>query len=218
MSGTLAACSALVGCGNTDVTQSKRSPGGTLPAAAPGRLIMIIRHGEKPDKTSPLPGVGINGSPTSNKSLTAIGWSRARRLADIFDPQGGSLRPGIERPTCIYAAGANEGGSGERARETITPLAQRLGIAVDTRFGKGDEDALATKVSALPGPTLICWQHGEIPAIAQAFGSVNPPPPGTWPDDRFDEIWTLTATGHGWDFGQIPELALPGDQNQPIAD
>jgi len=179
---------------------------------------MIIRHGEKPDKSSPLPGVDINGNPAGTGSLTEIGWSRARRLVDVFDPQGRSPRPGLARPVSIYAAGANEGGSGERARETITPLAQRLRIAVDTSFGKGDEDALASKLTAQPGPTLICWQHGEIPAIVEAFGSVSPTPPATWPNDRFDEIWTLTATAHGWSFAQIPEMVLPGDQSQPISD
>ena len=89
---------------------------------------------------------------------------------------------------------------------------------MDTDFGKGDEQALADQITSQPGSTLICWQHGEIPAIAEAFGNVTPTPPSTWPDDRFDVIWTLTATGNGWTFAQVPELALPGDQSQPISD
>jgi hypothetical protein len=178
---------------------------------------MIIRHGEKPDPSSPLPGVDINGNPAGNSSLTEVGWNRARRLVDLFDPPGGKLRPGLARLKLIYAAGANEGGSGERARESITPLAGRLGLPVDTSLGKGDEQTLAAQITAQPGPTLICWQHGEIPAIAAAFGSVNPAPPTVWPNDRFDVVWTLTANGSGWDFAQIPEMVLPGDQLQIIA-
>jgi hypothetical protein len=177
---------------------------------------MIIRHGEKPGGSSPLPGVDIQGNPAGKNSLTEVGWDRARHLVDVFDPRVGSVRHGLARPKLIYAAGANEGGSGERTRETVTPLAQRLGISVNTAFGKGDEDALATEITAQPGPTLICWQHGEIPAIAQAFGSVIPNPPRTWPDDRFDVIWTLTATADAWSFAQFPEMVLAGDRAQTI--
>ena len=65
---------------------------------------------------------------------------------------------------------------------------------------------------ARSGVTLICWQHGEIPAVAEAFPAVSPPPPSTWPDDRFDVVWTLTSTDNGWQFAQLPEHALPQDQ------
>jgi hypothetical protein len=177
---------------------------------------MIIRHGEKPDKSHGIPGVDIHGNPADDSSLTQTGWDRARALADIFDPPNGQLRPGLGRPKAIYAAGANDAGEGERTRETVTPLAQRLGIPVNADFGKGDEDSMAAHITSQPGPTLICWQHGEIPAVAEAFGSLTPTPPDTWPDDRFDVIWTLTATAAGWDFAQIPEMALAGDRTQTI--
>ena len=39
---------------------------------------------------------------------------------------------------------------------------------MNTDFGKGDEEELVKHVLAQPGPTLISWQHGEIPAIADA--------------------------------------------------
>ncbi|MGI8815178.1 MAG: hypothetical protein ACR2G2_07825 [Pseudonocardia sp.] len=202
--GALAASTAVVGC------TSKH------PQAAPGTLAMIIRHGEKQDKSSPLPGIGENGNPDPN-SLTQVGYARAHNLAVLFDPTPGPLRPGLARPKVIYAASAHEGGEGARTRETVAPLAQRLGIAVNTSFGKGDEDALAAAIISEPGPTLVCWHHGEIPAIAEAFGQVSPAPPSNWPDDRFDVIWTVTAAGAGWNFAQIPEMVLPGDPTTTIA-
>jgi len=67
-----------------------------------------------------------------------------------------------------------------------------------------------------PGPTLISWQHGEIPDIAKAFPSGTPKPPSDWPDDRFDIVWTFTKTADGWQFAQVPELVLPGDQDTVI--
>src|SRR5205823_5467594 len=159
-----------------------------------GTVIVIIRHGEKPDGSSA--GIDASGHPDSS-SLTMLGWTRARRLADVFAPAQGAPRPGVFRPKAIYAAGANDNGEGERTRETVAPLAQRLGITVNTSYGKGDEDALVAEAASRPGPTLICWQHGEIPAIIQAFNAVTPTPPTEWPDDRFDVIWTLTATATG---------------------
>jgi hypothetical protein len=128
------------------------------------------------------------------------------------------VRPGLARPVAIYAAGANENGEGQRTRETVAPLAGRLGIPVNIGFGKGDGEALVEHVMTQPGPTLISWQHSEIPDIAGAFPAVTPTPPSEWPDDRFDVIWTLTRTADGWRFAQLPELLLPQDQAEVIED
>lgn len=184
-------------------------------AAAPATVVMIIRHGEKPESDA-TPGFDANGV-ADDHSLTAVGWDRAHRLADLFDPTQGAPRPGLVRPAAIYAAGANDNGEGQRTRETVQPLADRLGIPTNTTYGKGDEEKLVERVLAEPGPVLISWQHGEIPAIAEAFPSVTPTPPTEWPDDRFDVVWTLTKTADGWHFAQVAELVLPQDQPGVIA-
>jgi hypothetical protein len=178
-------------------------------------LVMIIRHGEKPDGSHP--GVDAKGNP-DDSSLTETGWNRANRLVDLFAPAQHPPRSGLARPTAIYAAGATSDGEGMRTRETVQPLADALGITVNTKFGKGDEKALVKDATARSGVTLICWQHGEIPAIVEAFRAVSPAAPSTWPDDRFDVVWTLTRTTNGWHFAQLPELALPQDQPGVIQD
>ncbi len=190
-------------------------PGAGTSGPAIGTVIMIIRHGEKPDDSSPLPGVSVTGV-EDDSSLTQIGWNRANALVNIFDPAQGPIRPGLARPAAIFAAGANEDGEGKRTRETIGPLAHKLGIQMDISYGKGDEESLIAAATSRPGPTLICWQHGEIPAIAAALGSVTPTPPSEWPDERFDVVWTFTKTASGWDFAQVPEMALPTDQATTI--
>jgi broad specificity phosphatase PhoE len=184
--------------------------------AEPQDVVMVIRHGEKPDGDTP--GVDARGN-EDDSSLTELGWTRAHRLADLFDPAPGvPLRSGVTRPQAIYAAGANDSGEGARTRETVEPLADRLGVPVDTTFGKGDEEALAEHVEGRSGPTLISWQHSGIPVIAEAFPSVTPSPPSEWPEDRFDVIWTFTRTADGWRFAQVPELVLPQDESSPIED
>jgi broad specificity phosphatase PhoE len=174
---------------------------------------MVIRHGEKPDGSHP--GVDAQGN-KDDSSLTETGWERANRLVDLFDPVPGPPRPGLATPRAIYAAGANDAGEGLRPRETVMPLAARLGLTLNTSYGAGEEKKLVEQAITQPGPTLISWQHGGIPDIAKAFPSVTPKPPSDWPDDRFDVVWTFTRTADGWQFAQLPELVLPGDQDTVI--
>jgi broad specificity phosphatase PhoE len=172
---------------------------------------MIIRHGEKPT-TAALPfGIDLSGAHDTH-SLTEQGWIRAASLVELFVPRPGSGRASLPRPTMIYASGTgDDGGEGNRPRQTVRPLAMALRVPVDTSFSRGDEARLAAQAASQPGPTLICWQHGEIPTMAAAFGGVAPAPPKTWPDDRYDVIWAFTSTGTGWRFQQVAERLLPGD-------
>lgn len=209
-SAVLAACATSTDPTPGGATPTVRPmPGVSATTDSPRSLVMIIRHGEKPDGSSP--GVDANGKRDDN-SLTGVGWNRAHRLVDLLAPTQGPPRYGLARPTAIYAAGANDNGGGERTRETVQPLAHELGITVNTDFGKGDEKALVTNITARPGTILVSWQHGEIPAIVAAFPSVTPAPPAQWPADRFDVVWTLTKTADGWHFAQLPELLLPQDR------
>jgi broad specificity phosphatase PhoE len=213
---TVVALAVLAGCvSGTDRTSSAPGPGATARRGPRPDLVMVIRHGEKPDDSHS--GVDANGN-EDDSSLTEIGWERARRLVDLFDPAQGPSRSGLARPVAIYAAGANDDGEGARTRETVTPLADQLGLTVNTSFGKGEEKELVEHALGQAGPTLISWQHGEIPTIAEAFPGVTPTPPSEWPDDRFDVVWTFTRTADGWHFAQLPELVLPRDRSDPIDD
>jgi broad specificity phosphatase PhoE len=211
---TVVLAAVLTACSGGGQPVPTASPGGAAPDTAPvGTVVMVIRHGEKPDGSHP--GIDAQGD-EDDSSLTAVGWQRAERLAELFDPPSGAPRAGLARPVAIYAAGANDDGEGARTRETVAPLAARLGITVNTDYGKGDEEELVDAVIAGPGPALISWQHGELPAIADAFPGVTPTPPKDWPDDRFDVVWTFTRTADGWHFAQVPELVLPQDRSDVI--
>jgi broad specificity phosphatase PhoE len=204
----LAMSAAVAGCAGGP----RPSPPAESAVGAPGTLVMVIRHGEKPDDS---PGIDAQGN-EDDSSLTETGWERAKRLVDLFDPVSGPPRPGLATPKVIYAAGANDEGEGLRPRETVMPLLARLGLTMNTSYGAGDEKKLVEQVITQPGPTLISWQHGGIPDIAKAFPSVTPKPPSDWPADRFDVVWTFTRTADGWQFAQVPELVLPGDQDTVI--
>jgi len=211
----LAASALLAGCGTGPATTGTPTAPVTVVAPSPEPspvpapdVVMIIRHGEKPDGTEP--GVDENGN-EDDSSLTALGWQRAHALVGLFDPAEGDPRAPLARPDRIYAAGVTDDGEGQRTRETVAPLADALGVPVDTELGRGDEKKLVEDVLAQSGSTLISWQHGGIPEIVDDFPSVSPKPPEEWPSDRFDVVWTLTRTADGWHFTQTPELVLTDD-------
>jgi hypothetical protein len=209
----IASATLLEGCGLGSTTQTV-TPAPLPPPGHTGALIMIIRHGEKPPASGGPQGIDADGNPDT-QSLTVRGWTRAGALVELFAPGSGATRSGLARPTAIYASGGTSG-EGQRPRQTVTPLATRLGIPINTQFSKGGESALARAAASRTEPTLLCWQHGELPTIATALATVTPAPPTPWPDNRFDLVWVLTPAAAGWSFNQIPQLLLDGDSNQPI--
>ena len=207
----LTASALLAGCSTEPAANGAATVPVTVVAPPPPAehdVVMIIRHGEKPDGTTP--GIDENGD-EDDSSLTTVGWERAHALVDLFDPPHGTPPSPLARPDRIYAAGVTDDGEGQRTRETVTPLADALGVPVDTELGRGDEKKLVKDVLAQSGSTLISWQHGGIPEIVDDFPSVSPKPPEEWPSDRFDVVWTLTRTAAGWHFTQTPELVLTDD-------
>ncbi|MFC7306526.1 hypothetical protein ACFQVC_20150 [Streptomyces monticola] len=192
--------------------------------------VMVIRHGEKPDAEHP--GVDERLNP-DKKSLTARGWDRARKLPGLFAPadDGGGGSDGengsdgegtddrtLPLPAAVYAAGRGPAGGARRLAQTVTPLAEQLGLPVRTDCGKTQERALAEAVLAgAASPVLICWQHSHIPSLVRALGARDAgpaAPPRRWPSDRFDLVWLFrydAGTGR-WTFRQADQGLLEGDR------
>src|SRR5262245_60608857 len=175
--------------------------------SADTRMIMLIRHAEKPLHPSGTPhGVNPDGQHDPH-SLTVTGWIRAGALVELFAPSRGDPPVELRRPDTIYAS-AYAGGHSKRSMQTVGPLASRLGLEVVKRYAAGDEAHLVKEVSSRPGASLIAWHHEALHGIGHHLGEVHPTPPRHWPADRFDVIWTFTLDGHGWRFAQIPQLLL----------
>ncbi|NBE56494.1 hypothetical protein [Streptomyces boluensis] len=179
--------------------------------------VLLIRHAEKPDREHP--GVDAELRP-DRKSLTARGWDRARKLPALFGPYGDALGgPELPLPTVVFAAGRHgPAGGARRLEQTVTPLAEQLGLTVRTDHGKTQERALArAATTAARSPVLICWQHGHIPALVRAFGAENAgpvPPPTRWPTERYDLVWVFTyeVRAGRWGFRQVGQGLLDGDR------
>ena len=198
------------------MTSPLRRSGGDGPSTD-ARMIMLIRHAEKPLHPSGSPnGVSPDGQ-VDHHSLTVTGWIRAGALVELFAPSRGRPPAELRRPDTIYAS-AHAGGHSKRSIQTVGPLAARLGLDVVKHYAAGDEADLTSEIGASPGATLIAWHHEDLPRIAHHLGHVTPTPPHYWPPDRFDVIWTFTPNDHGWCFAQVPQLLLPGDLPYPIGD
>jgi hypothetical protein len=189
------------------------------------QAVYIIRHGEKPPDPAPkhpAPDSGVDFRGNQNEhSLLPRGWQRSGALTAPFDPTHGRLRAGLQVPqTLISPSYGNAGKTAEhRTHQTIRGLSERLGVEITTSFAKGQEPELARSVlNSGPGAVLICWEHSHIPALAAALPLAGRAViPKSWPDDRYDVIWTFSLTADdAYAFGQIPQLLLSGDADTVI--
>jgi len=177
------------------------------------QTIMLIRHAEKPIADQPGAGVTEEGAMDS-ESLTIRGWQRAGGLAASF------ARPfaPVVVPRTIFASGVmKRDGTGSRSKrplQTVTPLARVLGLEPATDFSKGQESDLAGRLRDAPLPTLVCWQHESIPAIALAIIGQGNVAPDNWPDPVFDAIWLLRRddASSPWSFSEHYQQILAGDR------
>jgi hypothetical protein len=145
--------------------------------------VLIIRHAEKPE-------IGAG--------LAPAGEQRAQAYVNYFQHFQAGGQP-VPLDTLISTADS-EGSM--RPRLTLEPLAKALGLPLDTRFkDKQVTDVVADLQSRHPHVkgALICWHHGQIPELLQAFGAdaLHILPKGQWPADVFDWVVVLKFDHNG---------------------
>ncbi len=180
---------------------------------------MIIRHAEKAVPGGTAKGVNSDGLADPG-SLTPRGWQRAGALIGLFVPNPLTpSEPPLPSPTHLVASHVELQSGSRRAVDTLQPLSERLGLAVDSRFEKGDLAGLSAAVHEIDGVVLICWEHHLIPSLAGMLIGDRTTAPPTWPDERFDVVWLidLRVPGKPATFRQVPELLLGGDLETVIA-
>jgi 8-oxo-dGTP diphosphatase len=129
--------------------------------------------------------------PDEERPLDERGSDQARRLADVLPLFG---------PTEVLSA------ERVRCRETVTPLAERLGLEVGTLPELGEEEFQADPRAGLeivrqllepraePGVTVVCSQGGAIPSVLMALDV-------RWPGNR---EFPPAAKGSVWALGGRP--------------
>ncbi|RBY86337.1 bifunctional NUDIX hydrolase/histidine phosphatase family protein [Blastococcus sp. TF02A-30] len=156
--------------------------------------LLLVRHG-KAGSSDRWDG------PDDVRPLTAAGEEQADRLAQVLPLFG---------PAAVLSA------TPLRCRQTVAPLAERLGLAVEQQpdfgepeFGGDPGRALDAALRILDGPavTVVCSQGGTIPAVLQALGVHGHGVTGLLPP---------AAKGSAWALGGRPG-ALAADYYRDVA-
>jgi len=145
--------------------------------------VWVIRHGEKT----------VNASEGTHDRfhLNATGAARAAHLAQLV---GDSRWPAF---TAVFASNPRAPPYVLREAETVGPLAQLLGLRVNTSFAQSEGVGLAQAALAAAraqcGVVLICWEHCRIPGLLQALGCTALDCVGCWADGVYERVIRLRA-------------------------
>ena len=151
-------------------------------SASSSSFVYVIRHGEK---------VWALGC------LSAAGEARAHALPGIFNGAPSTRHATFAIPTAIYANFYDDHVDCERCNQTVTPIAERLGLAVNLSYGfpkKLGGNQLAAQVMrarALDNNTVLAaWEHVNIKPLVEAFG-VDAAQVPSWPGSDYDTVYVL---------------------------
>jgi len=146
--------------------------------------LLLVRHASAGDRSD-------WDGPDDLRPLDRKGRDQAARLAEVLPLFG---------PTAVMTAERT------RCRQTVEPLAERLGLAVEPlpelgeeEFSDDPETGLATVDRLLApdsGVTVVCSQGGAIPSVLMALG--------VRPDGLTGRLWPPCAKGSTWVLGGRP--------------
>ena len=147
--------------------------------------VYIIRHGEKK---------WLLGC------LSKKGEARANALKSIFQSK-------FTLPNHIFANYYDDHIDCERCIETVTPVANSLGLKVNSSYGynsklggnEGAANAFKDTIvsSSSPQTLLIAWEHINIKPLTESLGVPSDKIP-TWKSSNFDSVYVLkfNSTAH----------------------
>jgi len=163
-------------------------------------MVLIIRHAE---------------NPADGHGLSPRGEERAKAYINYF--QNFAVDGKQREPEAVVVAADSK--QSHRPRLTVEPFAKAAKLPIDDRFANKQPADLAAELRAnYQGKViLVCWHHGQIPALLSALGATPESllPNGKWPRDVYD--WAIMASfdenGHVIPEGtkRINEHLLQGD-------
>jgi broad specificity phosphatase PhoE len=163
-------------------------------------VVLIIRHAE------------VAGS---GHGLSPRGQERAEAYKNYF--QNFTLDSKRRQPEAVLVAADSK--QSHRPRLTAEPFAKAAKLPIDSRFGNKQPTDLAAELRAnhQGKVILICWHHGQIPALLRALGAAPETllPNGKWPKTVYDWVIMASFDENGRlipeSTRRIPEHLLQGD-------
>ena len=163
-------------------------------------VVLIIRHAE---------------DPPNGHGLSPRGEERAKAYINYFlNFTVDSKR--LEPNAVVVAADSKQS---HRPRLTVEPFAKAAKLPIDNRFANKQPADLAAELRAnYHGKViLVCWHHGQIPALLRALGAAPETllPNGKWPKTVYDWVILVSFDENGRVIPEstrrINEHLLPGD-------
>jgi broad specificity phosphatase PhoE len=143
---------------------------------------LIIRHAE---------------DPANGHGLSPRGKERAKAYINYF--QNFTVDGKRREPEAVLVAADSK--QSHRPRLTVTPFAKAANLPIDNRFANKQPADLAAELRAnYQGKViLVCWHHGQIPALLRALGAAPETllPNGKWPRDVFDWVIMVSFDENG---------------------
>jgi hypothetical protein len=135
------------------------------PASSGRLLVIVIRHAEKPEQ---------------GDNLSCQGENRALAIPKV-------LAEKFARPDFTYVPAMGSGKASKHVRmfQTVTPMAVKQNLKVNSRYAEDDVRGVARDVLKRSGTVLIVWEHAQIPPLVKALGVSKPP---TWDKKDFAEL------------------------------
>jgi hypothetical protein len=164
--------------------------------------ILIIRHGEKPPEDA------------MSTDLSDAGKERAAALHELFEKSEKRPMP-FATPDFIFATKNSK--KSHRPLETVTPLAKKLKLTIQSEIANEDFPKLAEELFGNPKyadkTILISWHHGTIPMLAEKLKATGFPE--SWKSEVFDRVWQITYDSQGKvTFLDRPQHLLPKDSEK----
>jgi broad specificity phosphatase PhoE len=161
-------------------------------AAVYGFALLVVADAQEGPKNSVVLIIRHAENPASGHGLSPTGEQRAKAYKDYFlnfNVDSKRLEPGA-----ILVA--DDSKHSHRPRLTVEPFAKAVKLPIDSRFDNKQPTDLAAEVRAnhQGKVILICWHHGQIPAVLRALGATPETllPDGKWPRTVYD--WVIMAS------------------------
>jgi hypothetical protein len=174
---------------------------GAAGAGLKNAVILIIRHGEKPDK---------------GDDLSKEGKKRAKAYVSYFR----KFRVDSQPLRLDYLFAAADTKDSHRPRLTLEPLSKAIGLPINSQYECTHNEQLVGAIQAQPSAktTLICWHHEQIPQLVTALGADPKTVLGDkkWPDDVFGWVIQLRydSAGNLTQAKRISENLMPDDSGK----
>ena len=145
-------------------------------------VVLIIRHAE---------------DPPDGHGLSPSGKERAKAYINYF--QNFTVDGKRREPEAVVVAADSK--QSHRPRLTVEPFAKAAKLSIDSRFANKQPADLAAELRAnyQRKVILVCWHHGQIPALLHALGAAPETllPNGKWPKTVYDWVIMVSFDQNG---------------------